>query len=172
MTRPRTRALIDDLPPRRKMACRAETCAPGAARLHFRGTWLRARVGANRTPGDRIIVPPATMRRPSANAPQRAGAAQSKVAMRAPVRRACYPFEFQTREPERTAETCPCAKPPPRRAELMACTLLPSARTAMAITEALSSAHCRSVTMVDYDRSAIEKVVRVTAGQHSSSINA
>ena len=45
----------------------------------------------------------ATMRRSSANAPQRAGASQRKVAMRAPMRSEHYAFALQPREPDRTA---------------------------------------------------------------------
>jgi hypothetical protein len=51
----------------------------------------------------------ATLRRSSANAPPRAGAAQWKVAVSAPVGRARHPLELALREPDRAAGTLtPC----------------------------------------------------------------
>jgi len=41
---------------------------------------------------------PPTMRRSSANAPRRAGAPQRKLAMSAPVRGECYPFQLRPRQ--------------------------------------------------------------------------
>jgi hypothetical protein len=77
----------------------------GARSALLVGVQPRERPRRATRPGARTLVDDLLRRRQqcaaqSANAPQRAGASQSKVAMRAPVRES-YQFERQPREPDR-----------------------------------------------------------------------
>src|ERR1700733_13495006 len=74
--------------------------------------------GSSRASRRTFVRSAATTRRSSANAAQRAGAAQGKVATSTPVRRGRYALAHRPREPDRAAGTpTPWGRPTEARAK-------------------------------------------------------